>query len=120
MRGDALRLSGILVLGIDLDEQAIDIGRDAHIGAQLLRRHIHLQGINDLGGAQGAIEIGDMVVECLLDGLGQAKVAAAGHDEHLLGGAVDGVHALLKMKAAPAAMMASRSMIQPRRMRILA
>ena len=91
--GDALGLSGILVLGINLDEQAIDIGRDAHIGAQLLRRHIHLQGINDLGGAQGAIDISDMVVERLLDGLGQAEVAAAGHDEHLLGGAVDGVHA---------------------------
>ena len=33
-----------------------------------------------------------MAVEGLLGGLGQAEVAAAGHDEHLLGGAVDGVH----------------------------
>ena len=49
--------------------------------------------VDDFGGAQGAIEPGDVAVEGLLGGLGQAEVAAAGHDEHFLGGAVDGVHA---------------------------
>ena len=90
--GDALGLGRAVVLGVQLDDQAVEIGRDADIGAQLGRRHIHLQAVDDFGGAQGAIEPGDMAVEGLLGGLGQAEVAAAGHDEHLLGGAVDGVH----------------------------
>jgi len=51
-----------------------------------------LQAVDDFGGAQGAVEVGDVAVEGLLGRLGQAKVAAAGHDEHLLGGAVDRVH----------------------------
>ena len=90
--GDAFGLGRVLVLGVDLDDQAVEIGGDADIGAQLLRRHIHLQAVDDFGGAQGAVEVSDVAVEGLLGGLGQAEVAAAGHDEHLLGGAVDGVH----------------------------
>lgn len=90
--GDLLGLGGIFMLGVDLDDEAVEVGRDADIGAQLLRRHIHLQAVDDFGGAQGAVEVGDMAVEGLLGGLGQAEVAAAGDDEHLLGGAVDRVH----------------------------
>jgi len=90
--GDVFGLRRVLVLGIDLDDEAVEVGRDADISAQLLGRHVHLQAVDDLGGAQGAVEIGDMAVEGLLGGLGQAEVAAAGHDEHLLGGAVDRVH----------------------------
>ena len=91
--GDALGLGGAVVFGVKLDDQAVEVGGDADIGAQLLGRHIHLQAVDDFGGAQGAIEPGDMAVEGLLGGLGQAEIAAAGHDEHLLRGAVDGVHA---------------------------
>lgn len=89
--GYALGLVHILMLDINLDEQAVDIRRDAHIGAQLQWRHVHLQAVNDLGGAQGTIQPGDMVVECLLDSLRQTEVAATGHDEHFLRRAIDGV-----------------------------
>ena len=39
-----------------------------------------------------------MAVECLLGGLGQAEVAAAGHDQHLLRGAVDRRHLAAEYK----------------------
>ena len=91
-RGDADGLAGVGVIGVDLDEQAVDIGRDAHVGAQLLRDHVHLQTVDDFGGAPRAIEISDMVIKRLLGGLRQAEIAAAGHDQHLLRGAVDRRH----------------------------
>ena len=47
--------AGFVVLGVDLDDEAVEVGRDADIGAQLLGRHIHLQAVDDLGRAQGAV-----------------------------------------------------------------